>query len=380
MFTKRSFVLSANYRPRVRVNYAAHLKRALQGPGVVSASIGVEVEPHDILGHYSQSAGFSAVKIAKLLGVSNKDGIKFLQRAIGSKIYKGELLAFKKSLFGKKIVIAPTDGIIEGYDNASGEVKLKFLPKNIPLTAGVYGIVENINRQSGEILIKAMVTEINSVVGSGKERNGTLDILGDPSNLFQASSITADMKSHILFTGALIYGEALSKATGFGIHGIITGGLNLQDYMAMVSILDPQKRIGNDVGISIVATEGFGPITVADDIYNLIKIYNNRNVYINGNAGQLLLPSLESDSILSLRKIALPISNTPHPESETNVAEINLGSRVRLVWPPYMGVQGTVSGIDESPTVLESGIVTFLLTIETARMKIRVPYPNIELI
>ncbi|MBI2021666.1 hypothetical protein HYS93_02145 [Candidatus Daviesbacteria bacterium] len=373
--------LSANFRPRIRLNFATHIKRAVQGEGKLVVKKGEEIAPDDVLGKYSISAGFSAINISKLLGVSPQEGAKSLQRQIGAKIYKGELLAFKKGLFGRKaVVVAPTDGVIEHYDPLSGDLKLKFIPKEISLTSGVYGIVDEVNEITGEVLIRTMATEVFGVIGSGKERAGVLYIISNKEDLLHPSKITQELSKHILVAGALVYGDTLTKAAGFGIYGIITGGINAKDYKGMTSSIDPRKSIGSDVGISLLVTEGFGPLAIGDDIFNLLRGFNNRYVYLNGNGRTLILPSSSADSILALRKIALPIKRSPASAPEIEIADIKVGSKIRIIWPPYMGVQGKVIVIDETPTVLESGIATYMLTVETAKAKIKVPSPNIELI
>src|SRR5207247_585670 len=117
--------------------------------GQIFVSKDWEVAPHDIIGKSVVSAGFSAVNLARKLSVSPQEAEKYIQRPVGSTIFKGELLAFKKGTFFKKIITAPTDGIIDSYDKTSGELRLKFLPREVPLTAGVYGIVDDVNLLKG---------------------------------------------------------------------------------------------------------------------------------------------------------------------------------------------------------------------------------------
>ena len=267
------------------------------------------------------------------------------------------------------------EGIIDGKEQTYSY----FLPKEIPLTAGVVGIVDDVNHETGEVVIRTLVDEIYGVFGSGKERSGTLEILGNSGDLLQPSQIKESMKQHIMVTGALIYGEALRKAAGFGLYGIITGGLNATDYKAIINSIDPKSKIGSDVGFSLIATEGFGPVPIGEEVYTLLKKYQGKFVIIHGNTNRLLLPSSNSDSILFLRKVALPYFRTPAVAPELDVRQLKLGSKVRIIWPPFMGAVGVVSTIDQTITKLDSGVSTYLLTVETQSRKIRLPYTNIEL-
>lgn len=372
--------LAANFRLRIKVKRAAHVKRFLAGKTKLDVAIGQEVQPQDILGRSTISAGFSSINIANALHVSPNDGGKYLQKPIGKVIYKGELLALKKGIFGEKVVKAPTDGLLEFYDHNLGEIRLQLLPKNVPLTAGVFGIVDGINNTKNEVIIKTFVTEVFGILGSGNERGGVLEVLTNQGGLINQTQIEASMHQHILVAGGLVDGGILKKAAGFGLSGIICGGLNVYDYKAIAQGLDPNTRFGTDIGISVVATEGFGLIPIGDDIFNLIKNYNNKFVFINGNAHKVLLPTADSDSILSLRKISLPVAKSPEVAPDVELKELAVGARVRIIWPPFMGSQGKIVAIDKTTTVLESGIPTIMLTLETPTQKLKVPFANVEII
>lgn len=372
--------LQANLRQRINLNKCVHIRRALSGPGKIFVSKNEEIQPHDIIGKSTLSAGFCVVNISSKLGVSPQDGLKFLQRPVGRNIYRGELLAFKKGLLNRKFITAPTDGLIEHYDDKTGELRIQFLPKEIPLTSGVTGIVDDVVPESGEVLIKTYVTEVFGAFGSGKERTGLLDVLLGKGELLQASAIKEQMRQYILVCGALVYGEALRKAAGFGISGLISGGLNASDYKSIINSIDPLGRIGSDVGLSIISTEGFGPLPISDDIFNLLRAHHGKFVIVQGNTGRILLPNTNPDSITSLKKISLPFMKLPDVAPEIALRNISIGSNVRLIWPPFMGMVGKVLSLDNMPTKLDSGITTYLLTVETPSRKIKVPYTNIELI
>ncbi len=372
--------LVANVRTRIQVNRVTHVKRSLIGEGKLTVRVGEEVQPQDILGQSLLSAGFSAVNIAKMLNVRPSEGGKYIQRPTGKVIYKGELLALKKEIFGKKVVVAPTDGLIETYDAKTGELRLRFLSKEIPLTAGIIGIVDNVNYVTNEVIIKTMVTEIFGILGSGRERSGVLNILGAPGDLVHPTQIQTQMHQQIILTGGLVDSSILRKAAGFGLSGIVCGGLNVVDYRSIMGSINPAKRVGTDVGISIVVTEGFGLIPVGSDIFNLMRPFGGKFVFLNGNINQVLLPTATADSILTLRKSSLPLEKVHDMVPEVELGEIKIGLKVRIIWPPFMGAQGKVISIDQTPTVLESGISTILLTLETTKQKLKIPYTNIEII
>jgi hypothetical protein len=369
-----------NYRERIKPNVVVRVKRVLEGTGKITAFKGEEVQPFDILGHSQVSAGFSTIKLASLLKVPKKEVIKYLQKPIGSKIFKGELLAYKKGLFGsygEKAVLSPTDSIIEVYDERTGNLRLKMLPKDIPLLAGVFGVVENISAK-GEVWIKTHGTEIRGVIGSGKERHGLLHVIAKEDALITRSQIKEEYHNGILVCGALIFPDALREAINKSVSGMICGGMNARDFRSLGAHVDPMRRLGTDVGISLMLTEGFGAITLGEDIMDLFKFHEGQFVFMNGNASRLLLPSQSADSIITIRKTVLPSTNLPETQPQVRSVELHQGDAVRLIWAPFMGAQGKVTAIDENPTLLPSGITTHLVTVETKFKKLRVPFANLE--
>lgn len=372
--------LLANFRVRINPNTCIIIRRKLEGRGNITANIRDEVKPDDVLGRSLISGGFSSINIANRLAVSPKEAFRYLQRPIGSKIFGGELLAMKKQLFGKKVVTAPTDSLIDSYNDRSGELRLKYLPKEVPLTASVYGVVEQINKYTGEVLIKSIVTEVFGMLGAGHERSGILHLSGSASELVQPNQIIEKYKDFIVVVGGLIYGENLRKAVTIGVKGLIAGGINFSDFRSVGGKILTKSDRPSDVGITLLATEGLGPIKVGDDIYNLLKQFDGRFVFLSGTETKIVLPSLSQDSILSCRKYSFPdVSKVDH-RPELRVDTIKMGSTVRIIWPPFMGYQGKVVAIDQTPTVLKSGASTFLITVATTFQRIKVPFPNVELI
>lgn len=375
--------LYANRRVRIVQNKPIHIRRFLPGKGSLRVLKNQEVSPEDIIGFSTVNAGFAAVNISRELGINPQEGAQYLQRGIGKTIFKGELLAFKKSLLSKKILTSPTDGLIEKYDSKSGELIIKFLSKETPLTSGVYGIVDFVDNANNEVLIKTLAVQLFGIIGSGKERSGILTVIGGRGGLVDPKLINKNLSRQIVVSGGLIYGPTLRKAAAFGVAGIVCGGYNVADYQSIAGTLLPQNKLGTDVGLSIIATEGFGSIPIGTDIFDIIRSYEGKFVFANGNIGQILLPSQNRDSILTLRKISLPVlplSKIGALRPDLELAQLKNGMRVRIIWPPYMGEQGKIIKIDASPTVLESGISTFLLTVELPNSKIKVPYPNVEVI
>lgn len=376
-------ILKANARVRIKKEVVTHIFRDIPGQGNISAAVGQEVKPSDILGRAEISGGYRKINLAQDLGVSPRDVNKYLNRLLGQTIYRGELLAFKKGgmLGGKKIVTSPTDGILDSLDNETGHLTIRFLPHILELPAAVFGVIDAVSKEKRKISIRCEVTQILGIFGSGKVREGILKILSR-SDLINTNQILPQYVEHIVVAGSLVYKDAILSSISKGVHGIITGGINAKDYQAMAGgkIIFPRK-MGSDIGLGVLVTEGFGSLPIGRDIFEVLQQYDGRFALLDGNSGILSLPSFESSSMDKIRKVSLPsLSNIVMGREEIEVLELKTGQFVRVIASPFMGEEGDLVAIDKTPSILPSGIKTYLVNIKTKSRVIRIPYSNIEII
>lgn len=364
--------LYVNARLRVQKDSVIHITRTfLGGRGKLHVAVGEEVAPGDILGEMHTSPGFRIIHLAKELGTSPKESFPFLKRRIGQSIYQGELLAVKKQMMGlgNKLIISPVDGIIDAYDDINGQLKISLLPKPNKLPSGMYGIIDAIDEEKGEVVIRTCATIVYGILGSGVEWAGMLRVLGSSADLIGTRQIPSGTHGQILVGGAMVFPEALEKAVHSSIYGIISGGINARDYQGLGKL---------DVGLTVLITEGFGSVPIGQDIFPLLKSYNNRFVILDGNGMRLILPNYDQNCMISVRRTSLPVGYAAKHEI-LEARPLTVGSKVRLI-DGFLGQQGVVEAIDRSPTKLPSGITTFMITVLTSSKKIQIPYNNVEII
>lgn len=370
-------------RIRIEKDIVVRVKRNLKGKGTLNVSVGQEVTPAEIIGTATISSGFRTINLAHELSVSPDSVQKYLVKPIGQRIYKDELLAFKGGtiLGGKKVVTSPTDGVLELLNPKTGELKMTFLPARADLPAGVFGVVEVVDKDRGFVVIRAQVTRIHGMFGSGRLRDGILHLLSKRDELVSKPMISSEYDENVLVGGSLIFKDAISSAISQGVNGIITGGINAKDYKAMAGgrITFP-KKIDNDVGLSIVICEGFGSIPIGEDIFGILEIYEGKFVSINGNPGILDLPSFESKSMIKVRSTKLSPESSLKEENQSRPVELSEGMRVRIIGNSFAGDQGIVRAIDGAQTFLPSGVKAYMVTVETKRKKLQLPVANIEVL
>lgn len=375
----------APLRIRVEKDIVVRINRILKGSGTFNVSENQLVEPSDIIGTAQYSAGFRILNLCQLLNVTLPEVEKYMKKSLGQRVYKDELLAFKSGGFlsTKKVVVSPSDGVLDSLNPQTGELKMTFLPIRANLPSGVYGVVEKIDKEKGQAIIRTQASLIYGMLGSGRVRDGMLHFISKRDGLVDKTSISTANTDQILVGGSLVFKEAISMAISAGVSGIITGGINAKDYKGMAGgrLVFP-KIFENDIGISIIACEGFGSISIGEDIYDLLLKYENRFVSIDGNAAIIILPSFSSGSITKIKntKLAPLGSNDLKSQINNRLEELGPGVKVRVRGNAFGGEQGVVIAVDQTETLLPSGIKAFLVTIQTRRRKIQVPVANIEIL
>lgn len=377
-------MFQAPLRLRVEKDICIRIHRILKGKGTINVSQGAEVKPSDIIGTAYLSPGFRTVQLAQELQVAPAEVAKYLKRPLGQKIFKDELLAERISLFGgKKIVVSPTDGVLDFLNVKTGELRMTFLPKKQDLPAGVFGIVDAVDAARGLIIIRTQVSIVHGMFGSGRVRDGTLHIISRRDELVAKSFISAKLDGQILVGGSLVFKDAIAASISSGVSGIITGGINAKDYKGMAGgrLVFP-KKMENDIGIAVVVCEGFGSVPIGWDIYEILTKYDGKFVSIDGNNALIKLPSFESSSIIKVRKTTLPKVQDDLREHDKyeDLSDLKIGSKVRIIGNSFLGEQGKIVALDQTETVMPSGIKAFMATIETKRRKITLPVANLEVI
>lgn len=376
--------LFVNARLRVRPDGVVHVRRELpSGNTKVNIAVGQEVSPGDVLGEGHTVAGFRTINLAHDLNVKPPEVLSYLACGIGKTIFEGELLAVKKEFYGfkKRIITSPVDGVIDYFDSQKGDLRIRLIPKSVKTVSGVYGIVDFIDEANGTVFVRTAATLVYGVLSSGKQREGFLRVLGSSETLVSSPQIIENMSGQIIVGGSIVFKEALEKAVGLGVAGIITGGINARDYKGIAGgSWNFKEKSFSDVGITVFATEGFGAAPIGEDIFPFLKNYDGKFVILDGRNAVLILPSQNQNSMIYIRKTVLPVKSEPASRFEIELEQLKVGSRVRIVSGLRLGQQGKVVAIDRSLSRLISGIMTYMIMVETSREKIKMPYTNVEII
>lgn len=376
----------ASLRTRIEPDKIIRIERSIQGQGKIRVQVGQQVSPAEIIGQGTTAGGFKKINLASLLSVHPKQVKNYLQKSLGQRVYKGEVIAKKPKSFlsSEKLVFCSSDALLSKLDDQIGELTLNLLPKTLDVPAAVFGVIEVVDDIRGKVVIKTMATLVNGICGSGRLREGNLLFFDGRGGLLNKNQIPSGSVNHIVIGGGLIYKDAIARAISENISGIITGGINISDFRSIGGgKLHFDESRTSDIGVSVVVTEGFGTLSIGEDIYHTLKSHENTFAFIEGNKGLIILPNLKESSLETIKKTQLPKADillhspiSSHLES----VEIKIGQRARIIAPPFMAEQGKIIGIDKSQTLLPSGLRSVLITLETTSRKIKVSPFNIEII
>lgn len=366
------------YTPGLKIKKSIMIRetRELPIPGKVLVELGDTVDYDTIVAEMDMPGEPHIVKANLLLRVDSKEIGKYMLKYEGESVIEGDVIARYEALFGwiKREVKSPIDGIIENV-GASGWVTIRTPPVIVNLNAYIPGDVVEVMPGKG-VVIQTSGAFIQGIFGIGGEAHGTLRVLVDsPDEVLSASLITPSEEGYIIVGGSYITLKALKKAVEVGVAGIVVGGFDGDD---LTKFLGYEMGIAitgeEDIGLTLVITEGFGRINMSPRTFELLEEYNGSSVSINGET-QIRAGVIRPEVII------------PHGRASVNGGEEELssgmksGTPVRIIRHPYFGLLGEVSSlpVELQVTETESSMRVLEVELEDGR-KVTVPRANVEII
>lgn len=334
-------------RQPVRKSSPYFFSRTLGSNSEVTVRVGDVVQPETVLSAGWKKSGFRTFNLAQLFGVeADKAGV-LLKRTVGTRVYKGDVLAGLSSMWGlkEKVFKSPLNGVIIDYDHDHARLTLQYLPTEVKTVAGVYGRVVKII--SGESVdIGTRVDLLRGVVAFGVDREGSLVEVGYPDIPIQPDQILPKHVGKIIFGGTKISIDALYKALSVGVRVVITGGVDYRDYVRLVG---SQGRFEN-VGISVLATEGFGASPIYAGMYDLLQESEHRQAYFNPHDSTIVLPLPQST--IDVDKVEMELLQSS-PSDNGKFGLLVEGSKVRILSSHNFGAYGIVSDLTRDKREVE---------------------------
>ena len=303
---------------------------------------------------------------------------------VGDQVQRGQLIGQTKGFLGlfKSECKSNTTGKVEIISAVSGNVGVREAPTPIEMVAYVPGIIKEVMPNEG-VVIEARGAFIQGIFGVGGERRAPiLPVSESADSVLGESDITPEMKGKVIIGGANISGAALKKAADLGVLGIVVGGIVDKDLV---------EYLGYDIGVAItghenipltlVITEGFGTIAMADRTFNLLKGLAGREASFSG-ATQIRAGVIRPEVIVADDPRDFDGSVTGAAVDDEEAFSLGIGTSIRIIREPYFGKLATVCALPPQLVRVGSGAEVRVLdaTLNEDGATVTVPRANVEIV
>jgi hypothetical protein len=371
----------AAYSPGLKVTpWTRHrVRRLLPVPGEVIVQRGDHVDARQVVAHTFMPGEVVPLNLAKLLSLPPADVPECMLKKERESVVPGEVLARTKGIFGRfrteyRSTVA---GMIESISSVTGQVIVRGAPLPVEVQAYLKGVVSEIVPREG-CVIEADVAFVQGIFGIGGETFGAIRMAcSDPTQELTRDLITAEMRGCVIVGGARVTQDAIEQARAVGASAVVSGGIDDADlgrflgYDLGVAITGSEKT-----GLTVVITEGFGDIAMAERTFRLLATLEGDEAAINGTT-QIRAGVIRPEIVVPLAAHRITGARAPAPV----VGGLTLGAPVRVIRDPYFGLIGSITALPPEPQVLASGsrARVFEVTFESGK-SVTIPRANVELI
>lgn len=381
--------MGSAYTPGLKVTRSTTVVKERRLPilGEVLVEKGQRVEAHDLVARTMLPGIPTTLNVAQRFNydVSMREEIELLKDLMvvkeGDNVNEGDLIAEKPGFLGLKFlatkVTSPVTGVIDLLSEITGQLIIRQPPIPIEMEAYIPGEVIEVVPEEG-VLIQTQAALVQGIFGVGGERYGEIKVISkDPADVLTAEEIDSSCKDRIIVGGSLVTLDALRKAGEVGAIGIVVGGVidvDLVEYLGYdigVAITGTE-----DIPITLVLTEGFGEIRMADKTFEMMKDLNGQMASING-ATQIRAGVLRPEIVVE--NVGEDIA-----QEDAYVASSGMqpGTLIRIIRAPYFGKIAEVTELPPELQQVESETmvrVLFAKLVDGGEI-VRVPRANVELI
>ena len=371
------------YTPGLKVTEGMTIQKERRLPlqGEVLVETGTTVRAEDVVAKADLPGNVQLLNVANLLSVPAEEITEYMLKPVGETIVKDEIIATTKGLFGlfKSQARSPIDGTIEAVSDVTGQVILREPPVPVEVKAYTDGKITEIAPNEG-VTVETYGSYIQGIFGVGGETVGNLTVaVSSPNDELATAQILPEHRDNILVGGSLVTTDAIQKAIQQGVRGIIAGGIDDSDLRELLGYeLGVAITGSEEIGITLVITEGFGSIAMAEQTFTLLKAREGMKTSING-ATQIRAGVVRPEILIPIT----PEVTEKASEAEDDAAEglLEIGSSVRIIREPYFGKLGRVTELPVELQDLETEAQVRVLRVELKDgQQTTLPRANVEAI
>ncbi|MGH8014558.1 MAG: hypothetical protein ACREBV_00005, partial [Candidatus Zixiibacteriota bacterium] len=368
------------YTPGLKVteNQIVKKNRILPLKGKVTVKVSDNVEPDDVVAETHLPGNVVPLNVANILGIPPEDLSMVMTKKEGDAIKQGEQIALKRSFIKwfNKGCNATIEGKIESISHVTGQVLLRGLPIPVQVKAYIIGKVLEVLPSEG-VVVGCQASFVQGIFGIGGETHGNIQIaVPNSTSVLSEELIKEDMIDKVIVGGSLVTAGALKKAIKVKAKGIVVGGFDDKDLRDFLGYDIGVAITGSEeIGITLVVTEGFGQINMAQKTFDLLKKHEGQMACING-ATQIRAGVIRPE-------VVTPKSREVSASQESSAAGMHGlegGSPIRVIRHPHFGKLGKVVSLPPQLQKLESESSARVLEVEFENSsKAIVPRANVEM-
>lgn len=366
------------YTPGLRVTDSATLLRERRLPlkGTVMVQAGVTVAPDTIVARTELPGNVQTVNLAGRLSLDPARVAEALSKPIGSPVKKGEVIATGKSLFGmiKNHVESPADGVLESVSHVTGQLILREPPIPVEMSAYVRGTVAEVLPNEG-VVVRTQGAFVQGIFGIGGETFGPIEMVASgPDQPLEKSSITPALRGKIVVGGAFVSYDTVMACRDAGVAAIVVGGFDDRDLRQLLGRdLGVAITGSEELGITLILTEGFGHIRMAERTWDLLGNHRGQVAAVSG-ATQIRAGVMRPEIIIPRDDVG-----GAAVESDGGGA-LEVGSLLRVIRAPHFGRIARAVSLPSELQALDSEASVRVVEVEFADDSTRsvVPRSNIE--
>ncbi len=371
--------MAHSYTPGLRVSRLARIvkERRLPLKGDVSVQVGDKVTAKQVIAHTHLPGNVHPLNCAGQLGIVPADIDSVMLVKSGDSITKGQPIALAKSFFGlfKSTCESPITGTFESASPITGQLILREPPIPVEVHAYIDGTVIEKFPDEG-VSVETIGAMIQGIFGIGGERYGNIRMaVSSPDEVLDVTKVPDDATDSILVGGSLVTLEAFRKAMKNGAVAVVVGGFRNEELKELLGYEQGVAITGHEeIASTLILTEGFGNIAMAQRTFNLLKDNEGRGASVSG-ATQIRAGVIRPEVIIASDEIE------SLPETSSGTGGMEIGDQLRIIREPHFGEIGTVTALPPELQVLESGAKVRVLELElNGGEKTILPRANVEII